>query len=193
MKLLKAFGIFFASIFLITGSVRVIESASVSGRVFFVLVITLVIVFCFRYWMRHMHYVRARERSLAREAAEVLRAHLSESAVRDDPVKRDGSADLDGGEEASVRSKTKLPRLELIYTNTRDITHRRLVSPYRSGANMNYFDAWCFMEDVRRSFSFYRVQYAVDPETGELLSQADLYRLIHPKRKAPPWLKESLT
>jgi hypothetical protein len=195
MKILKVFGIALASVFLITGSVRVIESASVGGRVFFVLAISLVIVFCIRYWMRRIQNMRARESSLAHQASEVLRDHLSESAVRDKPVEaveRDDRADLDGDEEASVRSRTKLLRLELTYTNTRDLTQQRLVLPYRSGANMDYFDAWCFMEDVRRSFSFYRVQYAINPETGELLSQAGLYRLIHPKRKAPPWLKESI-
>jgi hypothetical protein len=159
------------------------------------LAISLVIVFCFRYWMRRIQNMRARESSLAHEATEVLRDHLSESAVCDKPVEaveRDDRADLDGGEEASVRSRTKLPRLELTYTNTRDLTQQWLVLPYRSGANKDYFDAWCFMEDVRRSFSFYRVQYAINPETGELLSQAGLYRRIHPKRKAPLWLKESI-
>lgn len=192
MKWLKVLGIWTVTVFLITGSVRAIESASLVGRVLLVLVITLVVAFCVRFWIRRIRNMRALEASAAREAAEVLTAHLSESARRDEPVELEIHADL-GGEAVSVRSRNKLPRLELIYTNTRDVTQRRLVSPYRSGANMDYFDAWCFMEDVRRSFSFYRVQYAVNPETGEMLSQAELYRLIHPKRKAPPWLKESIT
>lgn len=183
MKWLKLLCIWIASILLITGSVRAFESASIVGRGLLVLVITLVVAFCVWYWIRRIRKMRA---------IEVLTAHLSESARRDEPVELEIGADL-GDEAVSVRSRSKLPRLELIYTNTRDLTQRRLVSPYRSGANMDYFDAWCFMEDVRRSFSFHRVQYAVNPETGELLSQAELYRLIHPKRKAPPWLKESIT
>lgn len=192
MRWLKVLGTWIASILLISGSVRAIESASLVGRVLLVLVITLVVAFCVWYWIRRIRKMRALEASAAREAAEVLTAHLGESARRDEPVELEIRADP-GGEAVSVRSRSKLPRLELIYTNTRDLTQRRLVSPYRSGANMDYFDAWCFMEDVRRSFSFYRVQYAVNPETGEMLSQAALYRLIHPKRKAPPWLKESIT
>jgi hypothetical protein len=56
---------------------------------------------------------------------------------------------------------------------------------------MDYFDAWCFMEDQKRSFCFYRVERATDTETGEVLSQAALYRLIHPKRIAPTWLKDT--
>lgn len=95
-------------------------------------------------------------------------------------------------DQLTVEKNDKLKRMkniELIYTNTRDMTHKRLIQPYKTRANIDYFEAFCFLENKKRSFCFYRIEYAIDQDTGELLSQADVYKLIHPKRTLPDWLQ----
>lgn len=60
-----------------------------------------------------------------------------------------------------------------------------MVQPYRIRANADYFEAYCHLEEVKRSFRFDRVLSAMDLQSGELLAQADLFKLIHPKRVPP--------
>lgn len=75
-----------------------------------------------------------------------------------------------------------LPVLRLKYTNTREQTYYRLIEPYRKGANIDYFQAFCHEENARRSFRFDRVEHAIDMNTGEILSSYKLFKLIHPTR-----------
>ena len=90
---------------------------------------------------------------------------------------------------ASPTKAKRLPPLELTYTNTQEITNKRVIQPYRTRANTDYFEAYCHFEDQHRSFRFDRVSCATNLQTGEILSQSDLYVLIHPKRKPPDWLE----
>ncbi len=85
--------------------------------------------------------------------------------------------------------KQRLPALQIKYTNTSDITHMREIKPIRARANMDYFEAYCHLEGTHRSFRFDRVHYAINLEIGEILSQSNLYLLVHPKRKSPDWLE----
>ena len=89
----------------------------------------------------------------------------------------------------SPAKRKRLPPLELTYTNTLEVTNKRLIQPYRTRANTDLFEAYCHFEDQHRSFWFCRVLHATNLQTGEMLSQADLYVLIHPKRKPPDWLE----
>jgi len=88
------------------------------------------------------------------------------------------------------RKNKRLPSIELKYINTRDVVQKRVVQPYRVRANIDYFEAYCNLEETVRSFRFDRIHYATNVITGEILSQIDLYLLIHPKRKPPPRLEE---
>ncbi|MBX3654102.1 MAG: hypothetical protein KF686_07945 [Ramlibacter sp.] len=91
---------------------------------------------------------------------------------------------------SSMQMKGKLlAPLELVYMDTRGVTNHRIVQPYRARANTDYFEAFCHLEESKRSFRFDRVVKATNMQTGELLSQAALYALIHPQRKPPEWLK----
>lgn len=91
------------------------------------------------------------------------------------------------------RLNNGLPILELLYTNTSNQTFKRLVEPYKGGATVDTFDAWCHYDQCRRSFWFLRIQYAIDTNTGEMLSPAAVYQVIHPNRKRiPTWISDEI-
>jgi len=189
MRWFKLFGIWIA-ILLVIG---LFQSSEIhASRILIASCVVLVIIFYIRTRIHQQRKNQFRLQSEALAAVEILRTHLKPEPPINNLVDVVSKVNVETAAVMNSRPNGKLPRLDLMYTNTRDITQKRLISPYRSGANVDYFSAWCFMEDEKRSFCFYRVQWAVNTETGEILSQADLYRLIHPKRMAPDWLRESI-
>jgi hypothetical protein len=190
MQWLRALAIYVVVVFALLEILRLFVSRTIENRTYVLLMVVVAVVVV----VRHRNLTRARKRAekLAadQEASAALKSHFTSAKNTSSEPQQASSTGINP--PGASNSRSRLPRLELVYTNTRDMTHRRLVAPYRAGANMDYFDAWCFMEDVRRSFAFYRVKHAVNTDTGEVLTQAALYRLIHPKRQAPSWLKDSI-
>lgn len=78
--------------------------------------------------------------------------------------------------------------LALVYIDADGNRTKRTIAPYKSGATNRYFDAWCDMRQSRRTFMFGRIDHAVDLETGEFMTPAQVFQRIHPTRKVPPTL-----
>jgi hypothetical protein len=75
--------------------------------------------------------------------------------------------------------------LRISYSDAEDRDSERDIAIYKSGATNYKFDAWCSLRRARRTFIFSRIQSAVDLETGEVLTVAQVFRRVHPTRKVP--------
>jgi len=84
---------------------------------------------------------------------------------------------------------SRTPTLRITYTDSEGITTQRDVSPYKRATNER-FRAWCHLRGEPREFLFERVQSGIDLQTGEALTQAGVYRAIHPARTPPPDLSD---
>lgn len=130
-----------------------------------------------------------RNASIPREGefeTEKWRPYVYSQPVNSEPQKTEVAPAVELSDEAvNLNRRKAIPPLELIYLNTRDQHHRRIVQPFRARANRDYFEAYCHLEESKRSFRFDRVLRATDLQTGEVFGQAALYMLVHPKRVPP--------
>lgn len=83
------------------------------------------------------------------------------------------------------RSRARQPgpcTLTLFYVDMAGELTRRDVSPYKSGATNQHFDAYCTLRKDRRTFFFDGIDHGIDLTTGEILSSDDIFKIIHPGR-----------
>jgi len=92
-------------------------------------------------------------------------------------------------QKALERSANRTPTLRITYTDSEGATTQRDISPYKRATNER-FRAWCHLRGEPREFLFDRIQNGIDLLTGEVLTQAGVYRAIHPTRTPPPNLDD---
>ena len=73
----------------------------------------------------------------------------------------------------------------IAYTDADGNATVRDIALYKSGHTNDRFEAWCGYRQERRSFIFQRVGTVVELETGEMLTNADLFARVHPNRRVP--------
>lgn len=78
--------------------------------------------------------------------------------------------------------------LRISYVDEKGGHTERDITIYESGATNRKFQAYCSLRQDTRDFLFERIEYATDLDTGEVLSQADVFRRVHPGRKVPATL-----
>lgn len=75
--------------------------------------------------------------------------------------------------------------LRIIYTDLSGEKTTRDIRPYKTDATNRRFSAWCNLRQQKRTFDFAGIEGGVDLITGETLTKADIFKKIHPTRKAP--------
>lgn len=88
----------------------------------------------------------------------------------------------------ATRAKPKNPTHRITYTDANGNQTSREVGFYKSGHTNDKFQAWCFLRNSRRTFFFKQVAQAIDLETGEVMTRAQLFAHIHPTRRVPDLL-----
>lgn len=75
--------------------------------------------------------------------------------------------------------------LRIRYVDERGNRTQRDIAIYPLGATNRRFQAYCSLRRDTRDFLFERIERATDLDTGEVLSQADVFRRVHPGRRVP--------
>ena len=71
----------------------------------------------------------------------------------------------------------------LRYINSREIITSRFIEPFKTNATIDCFEAFCHLENTRRSFWFERIEQVAIADTGEIISVLEFFYLVHPNRK----------
>lgn len=112
--------------------------------------------------------------------ADELRHAISIYQQTLDEIERDNTPIKDIGP-----GKQKACTLMIRYTDAHGKVTDRSIAPYKNGATNDRFDAWCNSRKARRTFIFEQVQHGISLETGEMLTRAQVFTIIHPTRKVP--------
>lgn len=78
--------------------------------------------------------------------------------------------------------------LRIRYVDERGNRTQRDIAIYPLGATDRRFQAYCSLRRDTRDFLFERIERATDLDTGEILTQADVFRRVHPGRRVPAGL-----
>lgn len=78
------------------------------------------------------------------------------------------------------------PELRIRYEDEHGRRTRRDISIYAYGATDRKFQAYCHLRRATRDFLFTRIVEAIDLDTGEVLTKADVFRRVHPNRFSVP-------
>ncbi|ABM38621.1 hypothetical protein [Polaromonas naphthalenivorans] len=104
------------------------------------------------------------------------------------PAQTYADVDRDGDDDENKDLLSEAGSLRISYVDEKGNSTERDISIYESGATNRKFQAYCSLRKDTRDFLFERIEYATDLDTGEVLSQADVFRRVHPGRKVPATL-----